>query len=257
MDRRVRERRRLVGRERGRRRAGPIFLCVLALAGVALFLGLRSSDVFAVKQVSAGVAEHVTQAQIAEAVSEARGVSLLRVSTGTIEQTLEALPYVRTVHVYRQFPNSLEIRVEEYEPVARVQTAEGKVWLVADNGRLLQKIGSQAASPLPLIVSAGQFSTRPGATASQVVVAALPVALMLQRPEVAASLPAVEHISVAAGGDVDVRLDGGTEVRLGVPTDLKQKMTVAAGIIQEYLRDGKSVEYVDASAADHVAVKAQ
>ena len=54
---------------------------------------------------------------------------------------------------------------------------------------------------------------------------------------------------MSAGGDVVVHLAGGTELRLGVPTDLKQKMTVAADIIQEYLRDGKTLEYVDASAA--------
>jgi hypothetical protein len=32
-------------------------------------------------------------------------------------------------------------------------------------------------------------------------------------------------------------------------------MTVAAKIIQEYLRDGKTLEYVDESAGDRVAVK--
>jgi hypothetical protein len=87
--------------------------------------------------------------------------------------------------------------------------------------------------------------------------AVLPVAVMLEAPDVAAGLPAVEHISVSAGGEVVVHLDGGTELRLGTPTDLKQKMTVAADIIQQYLRDGKTLEYVDASAADRVAVKAE
>jgi cell division protein FtsQ len=257
MDRRVRERRRLVGQERGRRRAGLIFLCVLAVAAAALFLWLRSSDVFAVKEVSAPVTRHVTEEQIADAVSAARGVSLLKVSTGAIEKTLQVLPYVRSIHVYRRFPNSLDIRLEEYDPVARVRTADGKGWLVADDGRLLERVGSAADSPLPLIVSAGQFVARPGGTIPQAVVAALPVALMLQTPEVAASLPDVEQIAVSAGGDVIVRLQGGTELRLGVPTDLKQKMTVAADLIQKYLILGKTLEYVDASAADRVAVKAQ
>ena len=34
-------------------------------------------------------------------------------------------------------------------------------------------------------------------------------------------------------------------------------MTVAADIIQQYLRDGKTLEYVDASVPDRVAVKAE
>jgi cell division protein FtsQ len=255
MDRRVRERRRLVSRERGRRRAGLIFVCVLAVAAVALFLWLRSSDVFAVTEVSAPATHHVTAEQIADAVSVARGVSLLRLSTEAIEKNFEVLPYVRSIHVYRQFPNSLEIRLEEYEPVARLQTADGTGWLGADDGRLLEKVGDQPSSTLPLIVAGGQFAAQPGGAAPPGVVAALSVAQMLQKPQVAASLPAVERISVSAGGDVVVHLAGGAEVRLGVPSDLKQKMTVAAEIIQEYLRDGRTLEYVDASAADRPAVK--
>lgn len=257
MDRRVRERRRLVNREHGRRRAGLIFLCVLAVVAVALFLWLRSSAVFAVEEVSAPVTHHITQEQIADAVSAVRGVSLLKVSTGAIEKTLEALPYVRSIHVYRRFPNRLEIRLQEYEPVARVRAGDGKVWLVANDGRLLEKTGAQGASPLPLIIPAERFAGQAAATAPLIVVATLPVALLLQTSEVASILPPVEQVSVSSGGDVVVHLQGGTQLRLGAPTDLKQKMMVAAKIIQDYLRDGKTLEYVDASAPDRVAVKAQ
>jgi cell division protein FtsQ len=255
MDRKVRERRRLVSRERGRRRAGLIFLGVMVLVAAALFLWLRSSDVFAVEQITAPVTRHVTPEQIADAAAEARGVSLLKVSTAAIEEALLELPYVRTVHVYRSFPHCLEIRLEEYEPVARLRVSARKAWLMAEDGRLLEKSGVE--DYLPLVVSATPISAEAGETAPQGVLAALPVAVMLAGPEVAAGLPAVEEIRVAAGGEVTVRLAGGTELRLGSPVDLKQKMTVATSIIQEYLRDGKTLEYVDASAADRVAVKAE
>ena len=257
MDSRVRERRRLVNRERGSRRAGLIFLCVLMVVAVALFLWLRSSSVFAVEEITAPAARHVTERQMADAVSASRGVSLLRVSTGAIEKSLALLPYVRSIHVYRRFPNGLEIHMEEYEPVARVQSADGKAWLVADDGRLLEKTGSEASSPLPLMVSATQFQARGGDTIPQVVLAALPAAELLQTADISSSLPAVDHITVSSGGGVVVHLQGGTELRLGEPTDLKQKMMVAAGLVQKYLRDGKALEYVDASAADRVAVKAK
>ena len=48
MDRRVRARRRTVGRERGRKRAWVVTVIVVVIACAALFLWLRSSDVFAV-----------------------------------------------------------------------------------------------------------------------------------------------------------------------------------------------------------------
>ena len=127
---------------------------------------------------------------------------------------------------------------------------------MGENGRLLEKSGAEAGS-LPLVVAATEVSAQAGGTVPQAVLAALPVAVMLTGSEAVAGLPAVEQILVAAGGEVTVRLEDGAELRLGVPIDLKHKMTVAIGIIQEYLRDGKALEYVDASAADRVAVKAQ
>jgi cell division septal protein FtsQ len=257
MDRRVRERRRLVNRERGSRRAGLMFLCVLAVVAVALFLWLRSSSVFAVEEITAPVTQHVTEQQIADAVSTSRGVSLLKVSTGAIEHSLALLPYVRSIHVYRRFPNGLTIRIEEYEPVARVQSADGKVWLVADDGRLLEKTGSTASSLLPLIVSATQFQARAGETIPQTLLAALPAAELLQKADVSSGLPGVDHITVSVGGTLVVDLLGGIQLRLGEPSDLKQKMMVAAGLVQKYLRDGKTLEYVDASAAERPAVKAK
>jgi cell division septal protein FtsQ len=257
VDRKVKERRRLVSRERGRRRAGLIFLGVIVLAAAALFLWLRASDVFAVEQITAPATRHVTQEQIADAVESARGVSLLKVSTGDVEEALRELPYVRTVHVYRSFPHGLEVRLEEYDPVARLEASDGETWLMAENGRLLEKKSGAEAGSLPLVVTAAEVTAQAGGTVPQTVLAALPVAVMLTGSEAVAGLPAVEQILVAAGGEVTVRLEDGAELRLGVPIDLKHKMTVAIGIIQEYLRDGKALEYVDASAADRVAVKAQ
>ena len=255
MDSKVRERRRLVKRERGHRRAGLIFLGVLAVVAAIAFVWLRSSSVFAVETVTASATQHVTNEQIAKAVAEARGVSLLKVSTGAVQKSLAALPYVRSIHVYRRFPNALEIQIEEYQPVARVQTGDGKIWLAAEDGRLLEKIPASGARLLPLVVSTTQFDAHAGGALPQVVVAAVPVAQLLETPDIASRLPTVQDVSVSSGGEVVVHLQGGTELRLGEPTDLKSKIILAAQIIQKNLRDGKSLEYVDASAGGHVDVK--
>lgn len=255
MDSRVRERRRLVNRERGRRRAGPIFVCALLVVALVAFLWLRSSSVFAVETITASAIQHVTQKQISDAVANARGASLLKLSTGDIEQALGSLPYVRSIHVYRDFPNALRIDIDEYEPEARLQDGNGDGWLVAGDGHLLQKAGPSAAQDLPLIVAAARFEAKVGSIVPQAVLGAMPVARLLVTSEMAAQLPAVDRVSVSTGGDVVVVLEDGTELRLGEPTDLKQKMTVAAKLVQTYLRDGKALEYVDVSAGDRAAVK--
>ncbi len=257
MDKRVRERRRLVSRDRGRRRAWLIFLIVLVFVALAAFLWLRSSSVFAVEGVTASATQHVTKQQIAEAVAPARGVSLLKLSTDPIEKALASLPYVRSVHVYRDFPNGLDVQIEEYKPVAKVQAGDGKAWLIADDGRLLEKATQAAGGGLPLVTGATQFSAEAGGMVPKELLAALPVVQELGLAEVSSKLPAIEYISVTTGGAVVLHLQGGTELRLGEPVDLKQKMMDAATIIENYLRDGKSLEYVDASAGDRLTAKAK
>lgn len=257
MDRRVRARRRQVNRDRGRRRAGLIFLVVLVVVAAVAFLWLRSSSVFAVETVTASATHHVSKEQIAEAVAASRGVSLFKISTGAIESALAALPYTRSVHVYRRFPNGLDVQIEEYQPAAQVQGGDGRAWLISEDGRVLERAAQPGSSQLPLIVGSDGFQAKPGGQIPQALLAAMPVLRILETPQVAGSLPGLEHVSVSTGGDVVVHLEGGTELRLGEPVDLKQKMMDAAGVIQKYLRDGKVLEYVDASAGGRLAVKAK
>jgi cell division protein FtsQ len=257
MDRRVRDRRRSVNRQRGRRRAGLVFVLALVLVIVALFVWLRSSDVLAVKKIVATTTEHVTAGEISRATSTARGVSLLQLSTGAIEHNLMTLPYVRSAEVHRRFPDTLDVRLVEYAPTACLQDESGETWLVAEDGRVLQKGSGSAASELPLVVAAGKVSPVAGERVPIVIVNALAVAALLQSGEFAESLPAIDRIAVSAVGDVAVRLTGGAELRLGAPTELKRKLMVVGDIIQRYLRDGRQLRYVDASVPDRVAVKAE
>lgn len=251
MDKRVRERRRSISRERGRKRVG----IVIALAGmvvvIGLFLWLRSSDVFAVKHVIATAVEHITEQQIAQATLEARGVSLLRLSTDAIERRLNALPYVRSAEVYRSFPSTLEVRLVEYEPAARLRATDGTTWLVSSDGRVLER---KSKADLPLIVPAFRVVPEAGEELPEKVTAALPVVDLIRNDQVSSALPAVHHIAVSEAGQVTVVLDGETQLQLGDPTQLKRKLTVGVAIIQQYLRDEKPVDYVDVSVPDRVAV---
>lgn len=254
MDKRLRARRRTVGRERGRRRAGVVLIIVVLIACVALFLWLRSSDVFAVKRVTATATDHVAIEQIYEATAAARGVSLLALSTAAIEAELSALPYVRSVEVHRRFPDTLEVELAEHAPEARVRAPSGDTWLVAEDGRVLEKTTS---TELPLIVSVDTLALVAGEYVPAAIAAALPLARLMVSPGSAlADMPAMHHISVSTGGDLTVVLAGGTELRLGDSQELEQKLMVAESIIDQHLRDGKRLLYVDASVPDRVAVKA-
>ena len=215
-----------------------VAVIVVAIACAALFLWLRSSDVFAVKRVTATATEHVTIEEIYEATAAARGVSLLRLSTEQIEAELSDLPYARSVEVHRRFPDTLEVELVECMPVARVRTGSGQIWSVAEDGRVLEL----ADRPnLPLIVAEDEISPVPGENLPEMLTGALSLAQLLATEDLPETLPALGHIAVSTGGELTILFKDGTELRLGEPQELEQKLTVAASIIEQYLRDGRQL----------------
>ena len=228
--------------------------CLAIMAALSLFVWLRSSDVFAVQQVTADTPTHVSKEQIEEATTPAMGESLLVLSVGSIEDELSELPYVRSARVLRRFPNTLHVRLTEYEPVARVQAGDGEVWLVSNDGTVLEK---KKVSRLPLFVPASPLDLEAGQKLPATVSAALPLSeLMLESGEIG-DLPRLHHVSIARTGEVVMVMADEMELRLGEPTELKQKLTVVSTIVQQYLRAGKRIRYVDASVPDRVAVNAE
>jgi cell division protein FtsQ len=260
MDERIRDRRRSILRSQGRRYGLLFAVAAVLVVGAALFVWLRSSDVFAVERVTATATASVTSDDIARATSPALGVSLLRVSTSAIEKALLALPYVRSAQVYRDFPHTLEVHIVEYRAAARVRAADGTTWLVSEDGRVLAKVDPPAGASLPLLISETPLSPVAGATIPEAVAASLPVATLLRDGQADATLQPIaslKEIDVSAGGEVSVKLSSAMELRLGQPSKLESKLKAAAEIIQQCLRDQKQVEYVDVSVPDRPAVMAK
>lgn len=257
MDDRIRDRRRSVSRQRGRRRSGLVLIAVLVLAAAGAFLWLRSSDVFAVKQVTATVTQCVSKEDIAQAASPAVGESLLRLSTQEIEQALMALPYVRSAKVYREFPNTLQVSLDEYEPVARLKGSGDALWLIGDDGRVLEKAKAPRGVSLPLIISVASTEPVVGKSVSGSVADALSLVALLETEEVVAALPEVRQIEVSSSGGLTLRLERDMELRLGQATRLEDKLRVAAVMMKQYLSHDDQIEYMDVSVPERVAVKAK
>ncbi len=257
MDPRVKDRRRGVQQRRGRHRLlAALVATAVALAAVG-YLFLRSSDVFAVQRVFVPVTERVPEGDLRAAVMPVRGVNLLRVSTSELEERIRSIPYVREAAVYRSFPDALEVHVREYVPAARVRDEEGGAWLIADDGRVLDQ-DTTGVSTLLFILPAEVSTPRVGEYVSPQVVAAIPLARTLADSTV---WPAVRHpieyVGVSEAGELLVVLGGGGELRLGDATKLDEKLTVSLEVIDRYLRDGKSLDYVDVRVPTRVVAKAR
>jgi len=257
MDNRIRDRRRSVTRQKGRRRSSLVLVALLVLAALGAFLWLRSSDVFAVREITATATQSVTREDVAEATSGAVGENLLKLSTQEIEQALLALPYVRCAKVYREFPNTLTVRLEEYEPAARLKGPGDVTWLIADDGRVLEKAKAPRGINLPLIVSPTSIAAVAGDSVLSTVTGALLLIDLLGVEELSEGLPKVSQIDLASSGGLTLSLEGGAELRLGEPIRLDDKLRVAATMMKQHLRSEEQIEYVDVSVPERVAVKAK
>ena len=230
---------------------------LLALLAVGAFLWLRTADVFAVKRIVATGAERVTKEQLTQITAGVMGENLLALSTAELEMALRALPYVESAEVHRGFPDTLEIVLDEYRPVARLAAEGGALWVVSDSGRVLE--GAQAADfpDLPLLVPEEALAVVAGEQVPAALAGVLPLADLLQSEDIRARLPQLGQIVVSAAGYAAVLLGGGGELRLGTPERLEQKLDVALDLVQQCLAQGRVIEYIDASVADRVAVKAK
>jgi hypothetical protein len=106
-----------------------------------------------------------------------------------------------------------------------------------------------------LVVPASSFAARAGSRLPTVIAQALGVTTLLGAADVSKSLPTVAKITVSAGGQVVVVFQGGAELRLGDPVELKDKLMVSIGIIEQYLRDGKQLLYADVSVPSRAVAK--
>jgi len=212
--------------------------------------------VFAVRRIVATGADRVTQEQLVEATSSSMGQNLLRLSTADVKKALLALPYVESVEVIRTFPDTLEIRVEEHKPIARLRSADGRDWLVSDAGDVLEDSDPALLPELPLVVPQA-MSIAAGMELSRTILSVLPLAEYLGSGEMQGGLPPISSIAVSGAGFVSLLLEGGGELRLGAPTDWREKLQVAWDVVRKCQIEGKKIEYVDVSVVDRVAVKAK
>jgi len=231
--------------DRGRTRLVFLALAFVIAAGAGAVVWARSSDAFRIESLILSPGRHVTADQLRKATGAAVGANLLRVDLDTLELNLAAIPYVRSARVYRRFPDALEVQFEEYEPAAVVQATDGRRWLVAEGGRVLETVKGTGAGKLTLIVPVSESWPRAGGVVAPQVVRALSLAAMVHDPGVWPASHPVKRLDVDDSGGVVLILGSGTEVRLGEPSRLKQKLMVAARAIDQKLREGSAIEYVD------------
>jgi cell division protein FtsQ len=221
--------------------SGRSLLIGFALVACVLggYWGARFSPVFDVEQIEVKGAPPAVARDVKRAASEAVGTSLLSIDAGTLEDTLRALPSVAGVSVDRAFPNTLVVKVAAERPVAVVRRGHS-AWLVTGAGKVVREIEIGTERAFPRLWLTRQTTVRIGGS--------LPANLTAATRALAAAhdvhLPRRVKAVRFEGGQLTLVLLRGPEIRLGEPSDVLLKLTVAARIFPLL---GESMLYLDVS----------
>ncbi len=244
IDPRIRERRREVIRQAGRRRLRVLLVVSVVLSTAGLAFLVVTSPVLDLDRITVTGAQHVTVAQVRAASGVHLHDHLLFVDTGAAKRRVEQLPWVRDATVRRDLPGTLRITIVEYRPVAYVRVAGG-VMLVAANGHVIDR----AATPPPHTVEVVGVRRAPN------------VGELLAPPDAAgvvSQLPATLAQQIAA---IDVRGDGlaldvrgNGEIRLGDAGNLDAKAASALAVLSQLA--GSHFSYIDVSNSNQAVLHA-
>ena len=130
--RRRHSRRRRRGRFSGLYRFFAVLVVIAAVAAACVIF-------FRINEVTVTGHARYTAQEIVEASGILKGDNLMTLQKGQIASTIRTrLPYIETVSLRRQLPDTVAITVHERVAVASVDSADG-LWLISSQGKLLER----------------------------------------------------------------------------------------------------------------------
>ncbi|MDX1690140.1 MAG: FtsQ-type POTRA domain-containing protein [Acidimicrobiia bacterium] len=230
----VRERPATAVPQRGRVRPGP-WIFALVVTVVAIGLGVLHSPWLSLAEVEVRGAVASDPAEAVAETGVGEGAVMIWIDTDAVAAAVTADPWVADAIVRREFPDRLVVEVLEREAVVWVEGL--RTWmLVSGDGVVLER--SDAPGPGVLRARVAARDVVPGATTDE--------RAWREVVDLAGALPAdLAQGAVAEfrAGELWLSLTGAS-VRLGTPSDLADKATVAAAIVADGVPDGSVIDVV-------------
>ena len=231
IDPRIRERRLAVRRKQGRRRLRWVVGLVAAVVLLVVGWGLLHTGLFNARVITvSGHHPNTSTSAIVAAAGLDSHPPLISVDPGSSASRVEALPFVATAQVERDWPDGVTVSVTERVPMV-MMAGPGTAWSVLDShGRTLEVLLGQPPG-LPEMAVYGPKgevtpppvggTLPPGADAGLAVSRSLPRAFKAQ----------VVSVTEEPDGTLDLRLNSGITVALGTDTALNAMYEDVAAII--------------------------
>lgn len=128
---------------------------VSILGAIALFMWglytyILTSPYFYINRMEISGLQHLDRDGLDDFINIPPETNIFTVSVDEIRKKVESHPWVKNAAVSKQLPDVIEIRIEEYDPVAMVEYDSG-LYYVDREGKVFKKIDSSEKIDFPLI----------------------------------------------------------------------------------------------------------
>jgi hypothetical protein len=197
----------------------------LAVGVWAGYLWARDFSLFGVDHVTIDGVHSREAGAIERALTQtARRMTIFHVRKDELEHAVDAFPEVRSVEASAEFPNTLHIEVAEFEPVAALESGDGRRVAVAASGILLRSVGSSDALPVVQVNGLPQGRML-GAGVARMLVSVL--------GEAPAELRPLLERAYASGNGVRVPVRDGPVILFGKPSRISAKWAAATRVLAD------------------------
>ncbi len=228
-----------VRRESRRKRGTSIYLFCIFLLSIAALLTLCCTVFFNVDHIYVqGESNQYTVDTILEKTGLELGQNLIRLDTkAAIEQGLSSLPYIETITITRQFPNTLIVEVTPSVEAYNIRYDEGTL-IVSQTGKILM----DSMDPIDGLVTIYGYTPSDSPTPGQQITAEderydrVLEEFMEIMAENELAIPIVS-IDMTSLYDIIVNFDDRIEFAMGNGTDIAYKISYAEQVISEQSAD--------------------
>ena len=156
-DPRMRDRRVEVLRAQGRRRLRVLLALFSLVASIVGAWVVSRSSILDVDLITVQGVAGIDRAEALRAVGASEGLPMIDLKPGDMAEAVEALPWVASAVVRRQWPATLHVEIAPRMPVAAAPTGEGGFVLLDVYGYAIsrQSAGATAAAGTPAAPEAG------------------------------------------------------------------------------------------------------
>lgn len=229
----------------------PVLLGLLS-AGIAAgaFFWLSQSELLAIDDIVIDGNRVVATEEIMDKTGPAlRGRSLLSFSFNDVSRSLSDFPYVESVELERDFPNTMMIHIREYRPFVTLAGEGGRFFMLASDGSVLADM--PAPDPgFPLLTTKEPCPAHTGGTVDCIDA--------LTGYEFMNNIPTNFNQDIAevrvVDGDVIMRTRSGVNVNFGGLADYGLKFEVLRQLLARSVSSGTTLT-IDVSVVERPVTK--